>query len=110
MTAEKPRRIGKGLQALISSAASPTTLPPGSGLQRIPVARIRPNPVQPRRTFDPAELAELEASLQASGLLQPISVRRRGDAYELIAGERRLRAATNLEWTMAEISVIVHDF
>jgi ParB family chromosome partitioning protein len=106
MTAEKPRRIGRGLEALISAAASPA-VPPGSDLQRIPVSRIRPNPFQPRRDFAPAELAELEASLRASGLLQPISVRRRGDAFELIAGERRLRAATNLGWT--EISSIVHD-
>jgi ParB family chromosome partitioning protein len=53
-------------------------------------------------------LAELEASLKASGLLQPITVRRQGDAFELIAGERRLRAATNLGWT--EISAIVRDF
>jgi ParB family chromosome partitioning protein len=50
----------------------------------------------------------LEASLKSSGLLQPITVRRRGDAYELIAGERRLRAATNLGWT--EISAIVREF
>jgi ParB family chromosome partitioning protein len=72
------------------------------------MSRIRPNPYQPRREFDKAELTELEQSLAASGLLQPITVRRRGDAYELIAGERRFRAATNLGWT--EISAIVRDF
>jgi ParB family chromosome partitioning protein len=81
---------------------------PVSDLQRIQLSRVRPNPFQPRREFDPAELAELEASLKASGLLQPISVRRRGDAYELIAGERRFRAATNLGWK--EISAIVREF
>jgi ParB family chromosome partitioning protein len=80
----------------------------GNDLQDIPVARIRPNPFQPRREFDPAELAELEASLKASGLLQPISVRRQGDGFELIAGERRLRAATNLGWS--EIAAIVREF
>ena len=69
---------------------------------------MRQNPYQPRRQFDSAELAELEASLKTSGLLQPITVRRQGDAFELIAGERRLRAATNLGWT--EISAIVRDF
>src|SRR5262249_15117172 len=58
--------------------------------------------------FDAADLAELESSLKSSGLLQPITVRPRGDAYELIAGERRLRAASNLGWT--EISAIVRDF
>jgi len=77
-------------------------------LQRIPLSRIRPNPFQPRRDFDPIELGELEASLKSSGLLQPISVRRLGDAFELIAGERRVRAASNLGW--ADISAMVRDF
>lgn len=110
MSAEKPRRLGRGLEALIPGGASaPTSASaPGSDLQPIPISRIRPNPFQPRHEFDPGELAELEASLRASGLLQPITVRRRGDAYELIAGERRLRAATNLGWS--EIQAIVRDF
>jgi ParB family chromosome partitioning protein len=110
VSAEKPRRLGKGLEALIASASTAASQPtaPSSDLQRIPLSRIRPNPFQPRREFDPGELAELESSLKASGLLQPISVRRRGDAYELIAGERRFRAATNLGWT--EITAIVRDF
>lgn len=107
MTADKAR-LGKGLGALLGAVERPTAEAPASDLQRIAISRIRPNPFQPRREFDPAELSELEASLRASGLLQPISVRRRGDAYELIAGERRLRAATNLGWT--EISAIVRDF
>ncbi len=112
MTADKqPRRLGRGLDALIPSAAANATSPagatPGADLQRVPIARIRPNPYQPRREFDPAELAELAASLKASGLLQPITVRRRGDAYELVTGERRLRAATSLGWT--EIQAIVRD-
>jgi ParB family transcriptional regulator, chromosome partitioning protein len=107
MSAEKPRRLGRGLEALISSSGG-TTSGPDSDLQRIAVSRIRANPFQPRREFDAAGLAELEASLAASGLLQPITVRRRGDAYELIAGERRLRAATNIGWT--EISAIIRDF
>ncbi|MGH7621852.1 MAG: ParB/RepB/Spo0J family partition protein, partial [Gemmatimonadaceae bacterium] len=107
MSAEKPRRLGRGLEALIASSGSPTSNA-GSDLQQIALSRVRPNPFQPRRDFDPAELAELEASLKASGLLQPITVRRRGDAFELIAGERRLRAATNLGWS--EITAIVRDF
>ncbi len=83
---------------------------PASDLQRIPLSRVRANPFQPSAgVFDKAELAELEAFAQAaSGLLQPITVRRRGDAFELIAGERRYRAATNLGWT--EITAIVRDF
>ncbi|MGE5099308.1 MAG: ParB/RepB/Spo0J family partition protein, partial [Deltaproteobacteria bacterium] len=107
MSAEKPRRLGRGLEALISSAPGPSTAQ-GGDLQRIALSRIRSNPFQPRREFDPADLAELEASLAASGLLQPITVRRRGDAYELVAGERRLRAAANIGWT--EISAVIRDF
>lgn len=103
---EKPR-LGRGMAALLGTA-QPTPEAPTSDLQRIPMSRIRPNPFQPRREFDTAELAELEASLKTSGLLQPITVRRRGDAFELVAGERRFRAAGNLGWT--EISAIVRDF
>ena len=109
MTAEKPRRLGRGLDALIPSgpASASTSGILGTDLRRIPIGRVRPNPYQPRREFDPAELAELEASLTATGLLQPITVRARGDAYELVTGERRLRAATNLGWT--DIQAIVRD-
>jgi ParB family transcriptional regulator, chromosome partitioning protein len=108
MSFEKPRRLGKGLEALIASATTSAAPAPDSDLQLIQISRIRPNPYQPRRTFDKDELADLEASLKATGLLQPISLRRAGDAYELIAGERRLRAATNLGWT--EITAILRDF
>jgi ParB family chromosome partitioning protein len=100
MAAEKPRRLGRGLEALIAPAPEA----PASGrdsLQPIPIRAIRPNPYQPRREFKPEELAELESSLRVSGLLQPITVRTGSDGqgFELIAGERRLRAATNLGWT-----------
>jgi ParB family chromosome partitioning protein len=107
---EKPRRLGRGLDALIPSGIDRDERLPtaGSDLQRITLSRIRPNPYQPRRKFRPDELAELEASLKASGLIQPITVRRNGDAFELISGERRLRAATNLGWT--EIQAIVRDY
>jgi len=108
MSAEKPRRLGRGLEALIPAAGASAGAAPTSDLQRIQMARIRPNPFQPRREFDKSELAELESSLKASGLLQPITVRQRGDAFELIAGERRYRAATNLGWT--EITAIIRDF
>ena len=59
----------------------------------LPVNSIRPNPAQPRRTFDEEGLRELAASISQYGVLQPLSVRRRGGGYELVAGERRLRAA-----------------
>lgn len=62
-------------------------------VQYIPLGRIRPNPQQPRRSFDEEGLAELAASIRSCGILQPLTVRRAGGGYELVAGERRLRAA-----------------
>lgn len=62
-------------------------------VQYIPLGRIRPNPQQPRRSFDEEGLAELAASIHSCGILQPLTVRRAGEGYELVAGERRLRAA-----------------
>lgn len=117
MSAETPRRLGRGLEALISTArsqrdnAAPPPAPdrPQSDLQVVRIAEVVPNRFQPRRTFSETELAELEASLRASGLLQPITVRRKaGGGWELVAGERRLRAATRLGWT--EIAAVVRDF
>jgi len=109
MSVEKPRRLGRGLEALIPGAAA-VAAPvgaPASDYQRIPLATIRPNPYQPRREFKEADLAELQASLKASGPPQPISVRRAADGYEVISGERRLRAATRLGWP--DIPAIVRD-
>lgn len=104
-----PRRLGRGLEALLASraAAEPSADEAKTSLRTIPVAEVRPNPYQPRQTFRPEELAELEASLRATGLLQPITVRPAGSGsgYELVAGERRLRAAANLGWT--EIPAVV---
>jgi ParB family transcriptional regulator, chromosome partitioning protein len=82
------KRLGRGLGALLS--ADPT--PPGPKTE-IPLARIRPNPFQPRRTFAPEALAELEASIRLHGVLQPVVVRPAPGGYELIAGERRWRAS-----------------
>lgn len=112
--ADKPRRLGRGLEALLGAATAPSPAAiapapaPESPLRPIPLDQIRPNPFQPRKEFGEEELAQLEASLRANGLLQPITVRRAGEKYELIAGERRLRAATRLGWT--EIPAIVKDF
>lgn len=119
MSADTPRRLGRGLEALIATAKQqrePAGVSPseagsraGSDLQTIRIAEISPNHFQPRRTFTEPELAELEASIKASGLLQPIVVRRRpGGGWELVAGERRLRAATRIGWS--EIPAVVRDF
>lgn len=104
---DKPRRLGRGLEALLASrqAAEPTA-EERSALRTVPVTEIRPNPYQPRQEFREEELADLEASLKASGLLQPVTVRESAaGGYELIAGERRLRAAERLGWT--EIPAVV---
>ncbi|HEX5435681.1 MAG TPA: ParB/RepB/Spo0J family partition protein [Gemmatimonadaceae bacterium] len=112
MPPDKPRRLGRGLEALLATrppSPTPTVTPAGetSGLQHVRISDIRPNPYQPRKEFRAEELAELEASLRTSGLLQPISVRpaAAGDGYELVAGERRLRAASRIGWT--EIPAVV---
>jgi ParB family transcriptional regulator, chromosome partitioning protein len=118
MSADAPRRLGRGLEALISTAKaqrestpsnSAVSSRPTSDLQTVRIEEITPNHFQPRRVFSEDGLAELEASIRASGLLQPITVRpRQGGGWELVAGERRLRAAGRLGWT--EISAIVRDF
>jgi len=109
MPPEKPRRLGRGLEALLAVSAPAAEGGDTSMLKRLPVAQIRPNPYQPRKEFRPDELADLEASLKASGLLQPITVRPspKGRGYELIAGERRLRSATRLGWT--EIPAVIKE-
>jgi ParB family chromosome partitioning protein len=113
MSTDKPRRLGRGLDALLATraAAAPvaTTPEPGESLRKLPIAEIRPNPFQPRKEFRPEELAELEASLRSNGLLQAVTVRRAADGkgYELIAGERRLRAATRIGWT--DIPAVVKE-
>lgn len=109
MSMDKSRRLGRGLEALLATKAAVETPPERGALRRLPIAEIRPNPYQPRKEFKAEETAELEASLRSSGLLQPIAVRelQGGGGYELIAGERRLRAATNLGWT--EIPAVVKE-
>ena len=99
------RRLGRGLSALISASTPPATQSssPGAGnepFREIRLDQIVPNPKQPRRHFSDAELHELQLSMQSSGLLQPVAVRPRKDGrFELIAGERRFRAATRLGWS-----------
>lgn len=107
-TEKTPRRLGRGLEALLGNAGGLASSDEGA-LKSIPIGQVGRNPFQPRREFDPEELGELQESLSSSGLLQPITVRRRPgkDGFELIAGERRLRAATKLGWK--EIPAIIKD-
>lgn len=83
------QRLGKGLQALITDMAAST----GDEVQNIGVDVLVPNPYQPRRTFTDENLAELAESIRHHGVIQPVIVRQRGDRFELVVGERRLRAA-----------------
>ncbi|PJA30141.1 MAG: hypothetical protein CO189_00610 [candidate division Zixibacteria bacterium CG_4_9_14_3_um_filter_46_8] len=86
--------LGRGLSALIPEGPSePISVGGTYKLIDIPIDRISPNPNQPRKDFDIDELNELTASIRASGLIQPVMVRRKDDGYELIAGERRFIAA-----------------
>jgi ParB family chromosome partitioning protein len=113
MSTDKRRRLGRGLEALLSarplpersSTAADSQQAPSTALRQIPVSQIRSNPLQPRRTFDDAELRELQASILANGLLQPVTVRATDHGFELIAGERRFRAVQLLGWR--EIPAIV---
>jgi ParB family chromosome partitioning protein len=82
--------LGRGLGALIPTGA---TVEPTAALQDIPISAIRPNPQQPREHFDEETLASLADSIREVGVLQPILVRERDGEYEMIAGERRWRAA-----------------
>ena len=106
----KRRALGRGLDALIPTGSPEVATSSGvtdTALLRIPVDRVRPNPFQPRQQFDDTELEELASSIRANGLLQPIVVRAKGAEYELVAGERRLRAAQRAG--LQEIPAIVRQ-
>jgi ParB family chromosome partitioning protein len=97
--AEEPQE-----QAAAESASSSMTIP-----ARIGVHEIDRNPAQPRQEFDPDELQSLSESLSTHGLLQPVVVRRTHDRYQLVAGERRLRAAIKAGWVDVPVNVIEAD-
>ena len=106
----KRRGLGRGLEALIPSGEYVEELSDNRARRRfalqIAIAEIKPNPEQPRRSFEPASLQELADSIRIHGILQPLLVREGLAGYELIAGERRLRAAEIAGLT--EVPVIVH--
>jgi ParB family chromosome partitioning protein len=122
----KERRLGRGLEALLGrpvagpgetadarwdvapAIAGPAGGPThAGGLLRLNVYEIENNPFQPRRDFDEAAIAELTESIKTHGLLQPLVVRRHGDRWQLVAGERRLRAAIKAGWS--DVPVTVHE-
>jgi ParB family transcriptional regulator, chromosome partitioning protein len=102
----RPGGLGRGLSALLGDARTDdSTGPSGGSPLQVEVTRIHPHPDQPRRHFDEDALSELAESIAARGVLQPIMVRPRGRDYELVAGERRWRAAQRAGLT--EIPVLV---
>lgn len=101
----KQRGLGKGLGALLGEAALQTAEPP-SGAQLLPLQKVEPNPLQPRKNFDPDELQALADSIAMHGVIQPLTVRQLPSGfYQIIAGERRWRAARMAG--LSEIPVVV---
>jgi ParB family chromosome partitioning protein len=107
---KRPSGLGRGLSSLLGEVAQeePVAGGPRSGIQLLPVASLEPHPDQPRRHFDEGSLDELAASIGARGLIQPIVVRPADDRYQIVAGERRWRAAQRAG--IHEIPVIIRDF
>lgn len=112
-SARKPRPgLGRGLSALMGDiereAPVGSDTPPPPGLRMMQVGAISPHPGQPRRHFDEAALDELAESIATRGLIQPIVVRPQGSGFQIVAGERRWRAAQRAQ--LHEVPVIVKDF
>jgi ParB family chromosome partitioning protein len=100
--------LGRGLSALIPGASEAKSDGKDESLSyEVAVERITPSPLQPRRAFDEAKISELASSIRNQGIIQPLVVRRKGDQYELIAGERRWRAA--MKAGLEHVPVVVRD-
>ncbi len=99
----KRKGLGRGISALIPESSLASS--PGERL--VPLSEIRPNPRQPRRLFDEAKIAELAQSIRQKGVLQPLVVRKANNGYELVVGERRLRAAQQAG--LDKVPVIVRE-
>lgn len=98
MTSPKKKALGRGLDTLFPSAVKAISLDApaaesSAGVKNISIASIKTNPYQPRRSFDDEKLAEMSASIKERGVLQPILVKQAAQGYQLVAGERRLRAS-----------------
>ncbi|HEY0626103.1 MAG TPA: ParB/RepB/Spo0J family partition protein [Allosphingosinicella sp.] len=103
----RPTGLGRGLSSLLGEVAqeAPLSGNPRGSIQMLPVASLEPRPDQPRRHFDEAALTELAGSIQSRGLIQPIVVRPHNGRYQIVAGERRWRAAQKAQ--LHEVPVIV---
>ncbi len=109
---KKSRGLGRGLSALMADvpaeAADATVAAPRAADQVVPIEKVQPNPEQPRQRFAKDALAELAASIKEKGIIQPLIVREKGDGFEIVAGERRWRAAQQAQ--LHEVPVIVREF
>ncbi|MEM8696280.1 MAG: ParB/RepB/Spo0J family partition protein [Pseudomonadota bacterium] len=108
---KKPSGLGRGLSALMGEVEkeTPVSAAPDEGaVQMLPVGKIVPHPDQPRRHFDEDALGELARSIEARGMIQPIVARPQGTAFQIVAGERRWRAAQKAQ--LHQVPVIVRDF
>jgi ParB family chromosome partitioning protein len=105
----QPKGLGMGLSALLGEAVRPVPAgqPDAGGVREVEIARIHPNPNQPRIHFDNESLDELAKSIETRGVLQPILLRRVGDGFEIVAGERRWRAAQRAQ--LHSVPAIVRD-
>lgn len=103
----KNKRLGRGLEALIPQMDENDAPPRQQALDEVDVSRIRENPLQPRHEFAREQLEELKRSIEQNGMIQPLTVRKSGSDYELIAGERRLRAVRELGYK--KVPVYVRD-
>jgi len=109
---DRKRGLGRGLSALMADVAETEAVAakgPAAAEQMIPIERISPNPEQPRKRFEKGDLDDLAASIREKGVIQPLIVRTRDDgSFEIVAGERRWRAAQLAQ--LHELPVIVRDF
>ncbi|TVQ01245.1 MAG: ParB/RepB/Spo0J family partition protein [Roseinatronobacter sp.] len=110
MTERKPERrgLGRGLSALMAEVTPDATSTERPREQNLPVEKLVANPDQPRRHFDDTALAELAMSIREKGVIQPLIVRPKGDMFEIVAGERRWRAAQRAQ--VHEVPVIIREF
>jgi ParB family chromosome partitioning protein len=102
----KSKRLGRGLEALIPQTDLDDSTQQDGSLRGIETAKINANPYQPRNQFDRTGLEELKQSIQENGVIQPITVRKSGAGYELVAGERRFRAVKELGYERIPAYVI----
>ncbi len=116
---EARKALGKGLSALLPQrpaahdvpVSTPTQTPPPDQrgtVREVSIADIDPNPLQPRSQFDQTRIGELAESIKANGIIQPLIVRRHGERFQLVAGERRLRAARVAG--LQQVPVVIQDF